>query len=292
VRRRSAGAASSGRLARASAAKTAHGRGHHGHVVLTAKHSAPAKAQAAKAAEAAQSEPSDYLSENKIYGLYDQGLNARLLGDRHTAVSRLAQAVEISKETKLSPTMRAETQYELGRAAESDGEPRVAIEAFIHCLQESPRYTDASVRLASLLLHSGKPLQALMTARDATQRSPNDAKAHMILALVLENNGFANDARAERERANRLMNGEGRVPEPAPRNETVPGTQPTAPVPGEQAAEEGLIPGAFEPEGKNEITGPMMVPANGKIPQESGSGKDAPATGGEKPDQLAPQQVP
>ncbi len=67
----------------ATPSTTAHARssGHPEHVV--AKHStAPAEPIA---------EPGEYSSQSKIYTLYDQGLNARLVGDYHTSVSRLEE---------------------------------------------------------------------------------------------------------------------------------------------------------------------------------------------------------
>jgi hypothetical protein len=256
---------------RSASGRTAHGRGRkdltaRGRQNVHLRRGASTANHVAKSSEPT-AEPSDYQSQAKIYSLYDQGLNARLLGDPHTAVSRLAEATEMARESKLSPTLSAEAQYELGRAAEAAGESSVAVGAFTHCLRMNPRFTDASLRLASLLLRSGKPMMALMTAREAAQRSPNDARAHMVLALVLDHSGFASDARGERERATRLMHGEGRVNEPAQRIESVPGTQPSeaeSPEPGE---EEGRNQGSFEPQGR---AGPptMLIPPNGKINSE------------------------
>jgi hypothetical protein len=201
-------------------------------------------------------EPSEYGSQSKIYSLYDQGVNARLIGDYHTAVSRLAEATEMLKESRLSPTLETMAEFELGQAAESDNQPKVAINAYSRCVYLSPRYTNASIKLSSLLLRTGQPALALVRARDAVQRNPNDASAHMVLSLVLEKNGFAHDATAEHDRATQLLSGRGKVPEPAPRIESAPGTQPGMP-PEEPESE------MTEPPEKGVTYGSAPAPGNG-----------------------------
>ena len=219
------------------------------HHPATAKHStAPGEPVA---------EPSEYSSQSKIYTLYDQGINARLAGDYHTAVSRLAEVAELLKESHLSPTMAAMTQYELARAAESDNQPRVAIDAYGRSLKLNPRDTTSAIHLSELLLRVGQPALALVRARDAVQRSPNDAQAHLALSVALQHNGFSSDAKLERERARQLITGIGKVQEPAqPIDEAPKGSQTAeesqpfaqggSPVPGSNP--EGPLNDALTPE--------------------------------------------
>jgi tetratricopeptide (TPR) repeat protein len=175
-------------------------------------------------------EPPEYQAQAKLYTLYDQGLNARLNGDSHTAVSRLAEAAAMIASCHLSPTMEAMIEYEFGRAAEGDQEPQVAIDAYRRCITINPRHLDAVIRLSSLLLRSGQPAQALVRVRDLVQRTPNDPRAHVALAFVLERNGFPDDARLERDRAKQLISGVGKVPEPTQPIQSSPSAQSIEPV--------------------------------------------------------------
>ncbi|HEY9719546.1 MAG TPA: hypothetical protein V6C69_18855 [Trichormus sp.] len=256
-------------------------------------------------------EPSGYGSQSKIYSLYDQGVNARLIGDYHTAVSRLAEAIEMLKESRLSPTLETMAEFELGQAAESDNQPKVAINAYSRCVYLSPRYTDASLKLASLLLRTGQPALALVRARDAVQRNPNDASARMVLSLVLEKNGFAHDATAEHDRATQLLSGRGKVAEPAPRIESAPGTQPgvppeepesemtdspekgvtygSAPEPGNGSPSETIDAPSAEssnPAGTPATAGAPMIPPAPSIPIEAPTKPESPAG---KSESKAPQ---
>jgi tetratricopeptide (TPR) repeat protein len=203
-------------------------------------------------------ESSQYQHEAKIYSLYDQGLNARLLGDSHTAVSRLAELTEMLKESHLSPTMQAMAEYEFGRAAEQDEQPNVAIDAYSRSLKLSPRQTDASLRLSKLLLRTGQPALALIRAREAVQRSPNDAQAHLALSLVLERNGFPQDAKTERERSNQLTIGIGKVAEPSEPIENAPEPQgePVKPDSAPTTSSGAPVPDAP----LNDVLNPMIPP--------------------------------
>jgi len=239
-------------------------------------------------------EPSEYGSQSKIYSLYDQGVNARLVGDYHTAVSRLSEAVEMLKESHLSPTLESMAEFELGQAAESDNQPKVAINAYSRCVYLSPRYTNASIKLASLLLRTGQPALALVRARDAVQRNPNDVSAHMVLSLVLEKNGLTQDSTVEHDRVTQLLSGRGKVPEPAPRIETAPGTQPgippeepesemtepergttygSAPQPGNGSPGETIDAPNAE---SGDLTGTPIIPPAPRIPTETPAKTESP----------------
>ena len=190
-----------------SSVTTAHERRSSHPEPIVAKHSqAPAEPIA---------DSGEYSSQSKIYALYDQGLNARLVGDYHTSVAKLEELAAMIRDGHLSPTMAAMSQFELGLSAEADNQYQVAIDAYNRSLKLNPRDTNSSLRLSVLLLKTGQPALALVRAKDAVQRMPNDAAAHLALSVALQKNGFSADSKSERERAKQLSSGVGRVPEPA-----------------------------------------------------------------------------
>lgn len=163
-----------------------------------------------EAKEPAKEEPVVQSSGfSKIYALYDQGLNARLVGNLGDAVNQLKKAARL---VRMEPrplgkplTMEAMIDYELGQAAEADNNLPLAVESYEECLKADPRHIDASVHLSGTLLRAGQPLMALMKARDAVERNPQEPRAHAILAVALEKNGFADDAKLERQKAQHLL---------------------------------------------------------------------------------------
>lgn len=248
-----------------------------------------------------QVEPVSYATQARVYALYDQGLNAGLSGDAQTAVNRLTEAAAMMREVKpkLSPTMESMVNYELGRAAERSGQYQVAINAYTQCLQLSPRDTDATARLSSLLIRAGQPMMALMKARDVLQRAPNDPYAHMILSVVLMQSGYPEDARVERDKANMLLNGVGRVTEPtfpseqkpeeSPGTEEMPGATPGSAEDSEHQHAQGLpLPGTeptFEPKAKFDPLPKLSMPEEDAHASESG--KTAPEAGPHSTDTTA-----
>jgi len=151
----------------------------------------------------------DYVQDSRgladVYRLYDRGVNERLEGRYEQATKTLLEATNTYSSTKKGLTLEAMIDYELGQAAEANNNYSVAADAYTRTLRIKPTLIEAAVRLASMLMKVGQPQAALSQARETVALNPMDPRAHQILALILDKNGFADDAKAERETAGRLV---------------------------------------------------------------------------------------
>lgn len=201
-------------------------RGHSRHQLHVAKKAKDVRPQPAAAAEPTAENVQDGSGLAHTYHLYDLGVNDRLAGRFEQATKELLEASNTYSSTKKGLTLEAMIDYELGQSAEASNNYSVAADAYTRCLRIKPTHVEAAIRLASMLMKQGESLVALNCAREAVQVNPDDPRAHQILALVLEKNGFADDARVERDRANRLLKAPAVRPSEPDNNATPPSAPP------------------------------------------------------------------
>ncbi len=165
----------------------------------------------AEETETVRKRDQSYGVHASAYKLYDEGVNARLVGNYGISTKRLEAALDALDGTTWyqksgrPSTLQASIHFELGRTAEASGDMRLARDSYQRCLFIRPSFTPASVRLINLLALSGLLDMALSKARDAVRDNPTDPRAHLMLALILERRGEKSLAGRERSDARRLL---------------------------------------------------------------------------------------
>jgi len=151
--------------------------------------------------------PSEYHDFQKAYSLYDEGTNARLSGNYSEAVTQISRALSlVPGNAHGGPSVLVlNMEYDLAQAAESSGDLSLAARYYARALADRPNFPEASVHLARVLALSGKLDEALRAARDGVARSPNDARVHSMLAILLNKNGQATEATIETRKAQSML---------------------------------------------------------------------------------------
>jgi hypothetical protein len=146
-------------------------------------------------------------SYGKAYALYDEGANARISGNYPLAISCLGRALSmVPANSHGGPSvLQLNMEYELAQSAESKGDLALAARYYSRAVADRPNFTEAAVRLCTVLARAGSYTEALKAAKAAVQRSPNDPRTHAILAVILEKTGSADEARAEKMKTKSLM---------------------------------------------------------------------------------------
>ena len=151
--------------------------------------------------------PSEYHDFQKAYSLYDEGTNAKLAGNYSEAVTHISRALNlVPGNAHGGPSVLVlNMEYDLAQAAEGSGDLSLAARYYARALADRPNFPEASVHLARVLALSGKLDEALRAARDGVFRSPNDARVHSMLALLLNKNGQGTEATIESRKAQNLL---------------------------------------------------------------------------------------
>lgn len=147
--------------------------------------------------------PGTYRDLSKAYDFYDQALNARLAGDYDAALHNASQALDLLGGNE-STTLRINVEYELARAAEGKGDLALARRYYARSLTDEPKFVSCAIALAKLLQRQGELSTALQVAKDAVAHNENDARTHILLAILLEKTGFVKESQAERLKAAQL----------------------------------------------------------------------------------------
>jgi len=172
---------------------------------------------------------------SKTYALYDQGVNARLSREYQAAISDLGRALDMVPENDHGgiPVLQLNMEYDLALAAEGKGDFDLAARYYARAVADRPNFTEASVRLATVLAKNGNYVDALKAARAGVEHSPGDPRTHAILAVIMAKMGLSAQASLERQKTATLLANPSNIhlpPEPAASqvspNQT---TQPTVP---------------------------------------------------------------
>ena len=146
-------------------------------------------------------------SFGKSYALYDEGANARISGNYPLAISCLGRALAmVPANSHGGPSvLQLNMEFELAQSAEAHGDMTLAARYYARALSDRPNFTEASVRLATVLARAGNYPEAIRAARAAVQRSPNDPRTHAILTVLLEKTGAVEEAKSEKMKTKSLM---------------------------------------------------------------------------------------
>src|SRR5262249_25433925 len=100
---------------------------------------------------------------SKTYALYDQGVNARLSHDYQAAISDLGRALDMvpGNDHGGVSVLQLNMEYDLAMAAEQKGDLELAARYYARALADRPNFTEASVRLSTVLAKGGRYAEAL-----------------------------------------------------------------------------------------------------------------------------------
>ncbi len=158
-----------------------------------------------------QRRESSYQTMGQAYRLYDQGINLRMAGDYVQAVDKLSQSGRLFNEIRgyqrngEASLAEAMVHYELGQAAEGQGDYLTARDSYFRCLNIRPSLVEASIRLVNLLASTGQWQLAIAKAQEAVRSNPQDPRAHMLMALTLSKSGHPQEAQNESAQAKQLL---------------------------------------------------------------------------------------
>ena len=113
--------------------------------------------------EHSEAEP-ERLNPNfgKCYSLYDEGANARISGNYLLAISDLGHALSmVPANAHGGPSvLQLNMEYELAQSAEAQGDLPLAARYYARALSDRPNFTEAAVRLTTILARSGNYQEA------------------------------------------------------------------------------------------------------------------------------------
>lgn len=128
----------------------------------------------------------NYALLARSYALYDQGVNQRILGNYGAATEKLAEAVSLMDQARsnqrdgATSTLQAMTFYELGLAAEADGDFILARDSYAHCLRARPDYVEAYLHIVSMLAGQGQLPLAMTWLKEGARACPHDARVNQL----------------------------------------------------------------------------------------------------------------
>lgn len=128
----------------------------------------------------------NYALLSRSYSLYDQGVNERIRGNYGAATEKLAEAVSLMVQTRsnqrdgATSTLQAMTFYELGLAAEGDGDFTLARDSYAHCLRAKADYVEAYLHIVSMLAGQGQLPLAMTWLKEGARACPHDARINQL----------------------------------------------------------------------------------------------------------------
>jgi len=122
----------------------------------------------------------------QAYFLYDQGVNEKLRGNYGAATDKLAQSVSLIDQARsnqhngVPSTLEAMVFYELGEAAEADGDFILARDSYAHCLRAKANFVEAYLHIVNLLASQGQLPLAANWLKEGLQECPHDARINEL----------------------------------------------------------------------------------------------------------------
>jgi tetratricopeptide (TPR) repeat protein len=144
----------------------------------------------------------------RSYKAYDQGLSEMMAGNFADAAKHMNESYELYSDFHGShDVLDSLYLYDLGQAAEAAGDISLAKSSYQRSLRRRPDFSDCCIRLSGLLTKNGETALALVYARRLADKNPQDPRAQLLLATMLEKAGFVEEGKAARENFFLLMKG-------------------------------------------------------------------------------------
>lgn len=144
----------------------------------------------------------------RSYKAYDQGLSEMMAGNYADAAKHMNESYELYSDFHGShDVLDSLYLYDLGQAAEAAGDIGLAKNSYQRSLRRRPDFSDCCIRLSGLLTKNGETALALVYARRLADKNPQDPRAQLLLAAMLEKAGFVEEGNAARESFKLLMKG-------------------------------------------------------------------------------------
>ncbi|MBC7997602.1 MAG: hypothetical protein IAF58_06655, partial [Leptolyngbya sp.] len=204
------------------------------HVVHTSHHG-PTASQIKRQETSGANDLEKRGDMERAYLIYDQGITDWLSGNYSQAAKQISNSYEIysgfhGSRDVLDPIFL----FDLGQTAEAAGDLTMAKNSYQRCLRRRPDFSDACVRLSSILTRNGETALALVYARRLVDKKPQDPRAQFLLATILDRAGFSDEAKIARDNYARILQGNQAIKTvPATPKETEKATEVETPEPKE-----------------------------------------------------------
>ena len=132
----------------------------------------------------------NYALLSRAYSLYDQGINDRLKGNFGAAVDKLTESSSLFDQARSHQhsgnpsTLEAMVFYELGQAAEADGDFTLARDSYARCLKARPGYVEGYLHIANVLSTQGNLPLAMQWLKEGVTACPGDVRLNEMLTRL------------------------------------------------------------------------------------------------------------
>lgn len=122
----------------------------------------------------------------RSYTLYDEGVNEKLKGNYGAATDKLSESLSLLDQARsnqhngVPSTLEAMVFFELGDAAESDGDVTLARDSYARCLKAKPDFVEAYLHIVNLLATQGQLPLAASWLREGLKECPHDARINEL----------------------------------------------------------------------------------------------------------------
>ncbi len=217
---RSARSAGARRSARSHSTVKRSSRSRGGRRASAPQHHGPTASQIRRQETSGSNDLEKRTDLERSYKAYDQGLSEMMAGNFADAAKHMNDSYELYSDFHGShDVLDSLYLYDLGQAAEAAGDISLAKNSYQRSLRRRPDFSDCCIRLAGILTKNGETALALVYARRLADKNPQDPRAQLLLATMLEKAGFVEEGKAARENFNLLMKG-GTVNKPQNQVET------------------------------------------------------------------------
>lgn len=177
-----------------------HGRSHGASGLKHVYHPASVEAQSQPPDPNAEPRARNYALLSRAYSFYDQGCNDRLKGNFGAAVDKLSEAVSLFDQARShqhngqASTLEAMTFYELGQAAEADGDFTLARDSYARSLKARPTFPEGYLHIVNLLATQGNLPLAMKWLKDGLNECPADVRLNELLTRLSVFSGEVQDS--------------------------------------------------------------------------------------------------
>jgi len=124
----------------------------------------------------------NYALLTRSYTLYDEGVNEKLKGNYGAATDKLSESITLLDQARsnqhgaVPSTLESMVFFELGDAAESDGDFVLARDSYAHCLKAKPDFVEGYLHIVNLLATQGQLPLAASWLKEGLKECPHDQR--------------------------------------------------------------------------------------------------------------------